>query len=322
MEAFLRRSARGIWDEKAVGLIYQHYAGNLRLHLNGAEFTGHEPLAAHVLQTLAASPDLRLYGGEVIWNGSGQGGFDTSHRIHWSGHHLGHSLYGPPSGKRVRCREITDARVQGERIVEMWTVRDDASLVRQLGLDPVDVARTLAQAEASLGRSLPPRPSGEVPRSHGQRPPALSLEREPGDPEQLPGQLYGLVWNARMFNHLQAFYAPEAVVWMPGRRLEGPSELTHYILQWLAAFPDGAIQLDHVTVSSATRTPSGAQGHWLAARWTFQGTHDGPGGYGPPTGRQVRFMGISHFELLDGRIRREHTVWSELSLLKQLHWPE
>ena len=121
-----------------------------------------------------------------------------------------------------------------------------------------------------------------------------------------------------MLNYLADYYAPGAVVWVPGNcRLEGVGDLTHYVLQLLAAFPDGAMQLDQVTWLG-----SEAQGYQVAARWTFQGTHQGPSGYGAPTGKRVRVLGISHFEVRGGQIVREHMVWNEFALLKQLHWPD
>ena len=60
-------------------------------------------------------------------------------------------------------------------------------------------------------------------------------------------------------------------------------------------------------------------GYKIAARWTFQGTHTGLGVYGPPTGKRVRVLGISHFEVRGGVVVREYMVWNEFALLKQLH---
>ncbi len=45
--------------------------------------------------------DVRLYGDEVIWTGDDEAGFHTSHRITWVAHNTGHSVYGPPTGRRV-----------------------------------------------------------------------------------------------------------------------------------------------------------------------------------------------------------------------------
>ncbi|UQN08318.1 ester cyclase [Deinococcus sp. QL22] len=306
-----------IWEDKAIGLIYTHYAHNASVHLTDAELYGRDQMVTGTLRTLAAYPDLRLYGDEVIWSGNDVEGFHTSHRVTWSGHNTGHSVYGPPTGARIQRREIAHCIVINNRIVEEWSVQDETALIRQLGLDEVALAKTLAQAEADSGVPAYAAGLGEVPRRTGQMHPPISLDGDLANPAELPGLLYALVWNARMLNFLSEYYAPDAVIWVPGnRRLEGSGDLTAYILQLLAAFSDGAMQLEHVNWIG-----SEAEGYRVAARWTFQGTHDGPGGYGVPTGKRVRVLGISHFELQGGKIVREYMVWNEFALLKQLHWP-
>jgi len=40
-------------------------------------------------------------------------------------------------------------------------------------------------------------------------------------------------------------------------------------------------------------------------RWTMQGTHYGPGWYGPPTGKRIRILGISHQIVEIEKINRE-----------------
>jgi predicted ester cyclase len=315
---YIVRCTHKIWEEKAIGLIYTHYAHNTPVHLTDAEYYGRDQVVENTVRTLAAFPDLRLFGDEVIWRGNDVDGFHSSHRVTWSGHHLGHSPYGPPTGKRVQRREIAHCLVRQNRIVEEWIVHDETALIRQLGLDEVELAKNMALAEAARGIQPYASGLGEVPRLNGQVHPPVRLEGDPRNPDELPGLLYGLVWNARMLNYIRDYYAPDAVVWVPGnRRLEGQGDLTHYVLQMLAAFPDGAINLDHVAWVG-----SEAKGYKIAARWTFQGTHHGPSGYGPPTGRRVRVMGISHLEVKDGRIEREYMVWNEFALLKQIHWPQ
>ncbi|RIH87887.1 ester cyclase [Calidithermus roseus] len=314
---YIVRCTHKIWEEKAIGLIYTHYAHNTPVHLTDAEYYGRDQVVENTVRTLAAFPDLRLFGDEVIWSGNDQEGFHSSHRVTWSAHNLGHSLYGPPTGRRVQRREIAHCFVRHNRILEEWIVRDETALIRQLGFDEVELAKAMAQEEAARGIQLYASGLGEVPRLSGQVHPPLHLEGDPHNPQELPGLLYGLVWNARMLNYLKDYYAPGAVIWVPGnRRLEGHGNITRYVLQLLSAFPDAAMSLDHVAWVG-----SEAAGYKIAARWSFQGTHRGPGHYGPPTGKRVRVMGISHLEVQGGQIQREYIVFDEFALLKQIHWP-
>ena len=312
------RCTHRIWEDKAIGLIYTHYAHNTPVHLTDAEHYGRDAVVENTVQSLAMFPDLRLFGDEVIWNGNDQDGFHSSHRYTWSGHHRGHGPYGPPTGRRIQRREIAHCLVKRGRIVEEWVVHDETALIRQLGLDEVELARVMARAEAERGGRPYAGGAGEVPRLYGQLHPPVTLDGDPRDPDTLPRLLYGLVWNARMLNYLTDYYAEGTTVWVPGnRRLSGRGDLTAYLLGLLAAFPDGAMTLDHVNWVGDE-----AAGYKIAARWTFQGTHTGAGVYGPPTGARVRVIGISHFEAQGGRIEREYMVWDEFALLKQLHWPE
>jgi predicted ester cyclase len=314
---YIVRCTHKIWEEKAIGLIYTHYAHNTPVHLTDAEYYGRDQVVENTVRTLAAFPDLRLFGDDVIWSGNDQDGFHSSHRATWVGHNLGHSTYGPPTGRRVQRREIYHCFVRANRIVEEWIVRDETALIRQLGLDEVELARAIAQEEAARGVQPYAGGLGEIPRLFGQIHPPVRLEGNPHNPDELPGLLYGLIWNARMLNHIRDYYTPGAVIWVPGnRRLEGHGDLTHHVLQMLAAFPDGAMNLEHVAWVG-----SEARGYKIAARWTFQGTHTGPGVYGTPSGKRVRVMGISHFEVHRGRIQREYMVYDEFALLKQIHWP-
>ncbi len=315
--AFAVDLASRIWEEKAIGLIYSRYVHTVSRHESSEEVYGREQVIAATIRTLAAFPDLRLFGHEVICSGDQAGGFLVSHRMTRSGHHLGHGDYGPPTGRRINQRLIVQQLIRDGRVLEEWSVQDETALLAQLGLDPLETARHRAQQGAERGSSPLGHALSEVPRLPGQLPPRLPPDAGATGPEGLPGLLYELVWNARMLNRLGDLYTPDAVIQVPGgQRLAGPARLAAYILQLLAAFPDGAIQLDALVWHSDETLANK-----VAARWTFQGTHRGAGVYGPPTGKRVRVIGISHFELRGGQISREYMIWDELALLEQLVRP-
>ena len=62
-------------------------------------------------------------------------------------------------------------------------------------------------------------------------------------------------------------------------------------------------------------------GYTTAVRWTLQGTHEGPGIYGEPTGKRVYLLGITHHEVREGKFVKEWMVYDEFALLKQLYRP-
>ena len=82
----------------------------------------------------------------------------------------------------------------------------------------------------------------------------------------------------------------------------------------IAAFSDALMTVDHVYWNGNAR-----DGYRVAARWTLQGTHDGPGIYGDPSGARVRVMGISHHHIQNGKITEEWMLFDEFAMLKQIY---
>ena len=309
---YIIRCTHRIWEEKAVGLIYTHYRHNAVVHTPMGTTVGRDAVVASTLQTLLAFPNRRLYGDAVIWSGDDVTGFYSSHRITNTGTNLGPTTWGDATGRRCVWRGIADCVVLENRVVEEWLVRDDMHLCRQLGFDPVAVARALAMADAARG--VPPAVPAEPARLLGQHAP--SHPALPGDADDSARVCWFLeeIWNGRMLNRVAEFYAPGAVCHAPGgRKLHGPNEIAGLVLQLLAALPDAAF-----TVAHTAQVHEASRGTSVAVRWMLGGTHDGPGMFGRPTGAPVSIMGISHFRMAGGRVAEEWTVFDELSVWKQI----
>lgn len=74
-----------------------------------------------------------------------------------------------------------------------------------------------------------------------------------------------------------------------------------------AAFPDTRVTVDFQV----------AEGDMVVTRWTFEGTHTGPG-YGDPTLRKVSVTGVHVHRLADGRIVEIWAHPNNLSFMQQL----
>ncbi len=118
-----------------------------------------------------------------------------------------------------------------------------------------------------------------------------------------------------MLNQVNTHYVPTYECHSAsGRELYGQDEIIQFIINWLGAFPDGRMNIDHFAVLGNDH-----DGYRVAIRWMFVGTHEGYGLYGAPTGKRVRIMGITHQHVKDGRFVQEWTVFDELALLAQLY---
>ena len=315
---YIVRCTHKIWEERSVGLIYTHYSSNIVIHTADGTTYGRDRVIADSIKTMNAFPDIRLFADDVIWSGNDQDGFHSSHRISWTGHNRGHSIYGPPTGRKVVRYGVAQCLVKENRVIEEWICRDELALVRQLGYDEHALAREMARKAADTGIAPPVPPAlGEVGRLNGQSTPEPPVT--PAGEDDIEGfvrRSFHEIWNWRLLNKLRDYYAPNYLAWVPPyRKIHGQSDYMVWILSLMAAFSDLSLTVDHVCSMGTTRAGR------VATRWWLQGTHDGPGSFGEPTGKRINILGITHQQMRDGQFVQEWTCFDQFALLKQLYYP-
>jgi predicted ester cyclase len=307
------RITHRIWEEKEVGYIYDTYQHNCIVHGSMGDAHGRDGVVASTLQALAAFSGYTYYGHDVIWTGDEEHGFHTSHHSAGTGVHTGDSVYGPPTGRRFVARAIANCVARDNRIFEEWVLHDDPAMLRQLGYEPYAVAEGQVRAanpfEYAVATSDPERLVGQnapapYPQSRGDHFDVADFVRS----------TYHEVWNRRLLNQIGRRYDRSHVCVTTGeRRFHGPSELTGFVLQMLAMFPDAGVTVDDVYWNG-----DDAQGYHVAVRWTLAGTHLGYGVYGPPSGARVRAMCLSQHVITNGRFVQESSIFDEMALLRQI----
>jgi steroid delta-isomerase-like uncharacterized protein len=121
-----------------------------------------------------------------------------------------------------------------------------------------------------------------------------AMETRPNDTVHrlLREQIEG-IWGAGRTELIARNYAADAIDHMPVAGQQATHEgLADVVAAFRRAFPDLSIDL-HGTIAS---------GDMGVDFWTLTGTHLGPLGDHPPTGRRVRFSGIDIVRVADGRI--------------------
>jgi len=306
---YIVRCTHKIWEEKAVGLIYTHYAHNAIVHTSSGVMYGREAMVVNTLQRIAAYAERRAFADDVIWSGNETDGFYSSHRVSSLGTNTGYTEYGPPTYKKVWRWGVADCFIRENKIVEEWLASDAITELRQMGYDPLELAH-----KAVLPYS--PHTHGEIDRlPTGQQAPEFLEVVADGDPRAFIRAVLENLWNARMVNMVRAHYAPGHVAFVPdSRKLYGHGDYENFVITMLACFPDLALNIDHQCVLGDE-----ARGYRVATRFTMQGTHTGYGPYGAPTNRRIFLIGMSHHEIEAGKIAREWTLFDEFALLKQLY---
>jgi hypothetical protein len=305
------RITHRIWAERAVGYIHDTYDHACPVY-SGADFSrGAEEVVAGTLATLAAFPDRDSRFLNVAWSGDDERGYYTSHLGASAATNLGPSAWGPATGRRTRFLTVADCVSREGRIHMEWLIRDNGAAVTGLGLDIHDVADRLARADAAAGRQ--PWFIGIPRRAPGQAHPGpLERPEGPGIEDRLAHLLHD-VFNRRRLDALARLYAPNVHVHMAGgREIMGRQALGDFWTGFLAALPDAAHSLDNFCWSEET------DGVILAVRWGIRAHHRGHGPWGPPTGRPIYVLGMSHYRLDEAaRIVEEWTLFDELAILRQ-----
>ena len=311
---YIVRCTHKIWEEHGIGLCYTHYNHNAIVHGSYGTTHGVEPVVKSTLQTQAAFTNRMALADDVIWSGNDVDGFYSSHRVTSVGLNTGYSTYGPPTGRKVARHGFAECAVRENRIYEEWLVRDEVGVLRQLGLDPKQVVAELVRNGAKEWMKL--EPHGDIERLRGQLPPPIMPPKksEGFDVEDFVRRSYHEIWNWRLLNRVDAYYARNHLCHMTGQReLYGRAAIGYFITCLLAMFPDGAMEIDHLCWLGNDK-----DGYRVAVRWTFQGTHEGHGVYGPPSGKRAQFMGVSHHHIKNGLYVQEWTLFDEVALMVQL----
>lgn len=107
-----------------------------------------------------------------------------------------------------------------------------------------------------------------------------------------------------------AAFAPDCIVHMTGlpEPLRGVGALKEFIGGMLRAFPD-----IHLTIEDQL-----VQGDRATFRWRASGTHQGPLGPAPATGKPIAIEGLIIDHVVDGKVQERWEQWDQSLMLRQL----
>ena len=309
---YIIRCTHRIWEQKDLGLIETHYSDDCPIWLLSGPVAGKAGVIDGTTRTLAAFPDRTLIGDAVIWSGDASAGYLSSHRITSTATNHGAGEFGPATGRAVQFLTIADCLCRENLIIEEWLVRDNSHIALQLGLDPAEIARAATPSPATSRWW-----ATETARVHASPATAFPTKAPPNDPAEHAEWFIDTIINHRRFAEARAVYAANATLHAPGgRRLWGHGEVIGWWTALLSCFGGARAAIDHTAVQPASSNP--ADGHDVAMRWTLAGRHTGPALYGPPSGRDIVILAVTHWRVVAGKITREWTVFDEIAILAQI----
>jgi hypothetical protein len=117
-----------------------------------------------------------------------------------------------------------------------------------------------------------------------------------------------------MYGDAAKSLSPAAEIrWPSNRRGFGRGYWIGCMTQLRASLHRVSYVLDHV---AARPLPGGDVA--VALRWWVAGVHEGGGVWGPPSGRDLLLMAVSHYRIRSSAIIEDYTVFDELAVLRQI----
>ncbi len=303
-----------IWEEKGIGIIYDTYANSVNMHFGSFNVSGIKSVIAGTLETLFSFPDRKLIGQDVIWSRHGDRGYMSSHRIQSTATNINDSSFGPATGKKVNFRTTVDCAVENNRIYEEWLVRDNLWIVKQLGFDPVDVAKKMAKnfnPKLTAGMES----MGMNENMKGQLNPSIYRAKS-NNIGEICLEMLSKIYNYRLFNEVENYYAPNAVVhYICDKDLIGYQQIQGMLVSLFASFPNANFLVERVSYNDRDNE----QEFDVAVRWRLCGLHEGLGYFGKPTNKMVEILGISHFTMVGGKVVEEWMTYDGLDVYRQIY---
>ena len=298
-----------IWEQRGLQRIRDWYSDDCPVKTPMSSSVGVEPVISGTQATLDEFQDRHLLADDVIIGEWDEGTFYSSHRVRSPAHKSGAGLFGPApkSPQPVTMLTFADCICRANQVVDEYLVRDNCGIAIQLGIDPAEQAKRMIdngnRDGAMAAEDLVSRWSGEYFECGEAALAAPILATY----EKRFGALEGLAsW--------QEHY-DRAV------RFEGSGHHLSYgferMAQWDAArlkgLSDPKFKVHHLIVKQTVGKPVR-----VAMRWSLTAIHAQASMFGEGIGARVALLGVSHFELRDGKILNEWCIFDELSLYAQL----
>lgn len=311
---YIMKITHRIWEEKGIGVIYDTYHNNVVMHAGSKNITGIQSVISGTLQTLHAFPDRRLIGQNVIWSNYKGDGYLSSHRIISTATNLGDSSFGKATGKKVNFRTTVECAVHENRIHEEWLVRDNLWIVKQLGLDPHEVARKIAKKDCKRNIDFNEN-FGLNENMNGQFFPEKYIAKDSSVGEFML-EMLSHIYQYKLINKVKDYYADNSVVhFICDKDLVGHKQIQGMLISLLASLPNAEYTVSRINCNERPHK----DGYDVSVRWYLRGIHEGIGYFGEPSGKPIEILGINHYHIKDNKVVEEWVTFDGIDVLSQIY---
>ena len=305
IEDFIYRITEEIWENKKVENIRSYYAPDVIVRSPSITTYDCDTVVQATYKTLEQFPDRELIGEDVISFGSIKNTYLSSHRILSTGTHLGDGFYGKATGKKVIYRVIADCLVVDNQIIEEWIIRDEASILKQLGYEVRDFVEqrildgTFKKNDIKFTKN------------------AFVKKNIMNDCHNIYGKKYKDTFASLVLNKFskekKVYERSAQLYWVGGETVSTIEKIHETWNLFLSSFKILKCEISNtISLNQNNMRPR------AALRWRLICSHDFNGIYGKPTNKEIEIHGISHSEFGKNGIVREYVLMDEISIWKQI----
>ena len=305
IEDFIYRITEEIWENKKVENIRSYYAPDVIVRSPSITTYDCDTVVQATYKTLEQFPDRELIGEDVISFGSIKNTYLSSHRILSTGTHLGDGFYGKATGKKVIYRVIADCLVVDNQIIEEWIIRDEASILKQLGYEVRDFVEqrildgTFKKNDIKFTKN------------------AFVKKNIMNDCHNIYGKKYKDTFASLVLNKFskekKVYERSAQLYWVGGETVSTIEKIHETWDLFLSSFKILKCEISNtISLNQNNMRPR------AALRWRLICSHDFNGIYGKPTNKEIEIHGISHSEFGKNGIVREYVLMDEISIWKQI----
>ena len=305
IEDFIYRITEEIWENKKVENIRNYYSSDVIVRSPSITTYDCDTVVQATYKTLEQFPDRQLIGEDVISFGSIKSTYLSSHRILSTGTHLGDGFYGKATGKKVIYRVIADCLVVNNNIVEEWIIRDEASILNQLGFKVSDFVEQRISDGTFKKNDLEFTKNSFVQKN-------IMTECENIYAKTYKNSIINLIEDKFSFEK-KVYERSAQLYWFGGELINTVENIYEKWNLFLSCF-----KILKCEVSNSIALDQNNMRPRAALRWRLICLHNSNGFFGLPTNKEVEIYGISHAEFGKQGIIREFILIDEVSIWKQL----
>ena len=304
IENFIYQITEEIWENKKVENIRKYYARDVIVRSPSITTFDCDKVVEATYQTLKQFPDRELIGEDVISCGSIDKIYLSSHRILSTGTHIGDGIYGKPTGKKVIYRVIADCLVKDNKVIEEWIIRDEKSILNQLGIQTYDYVKQ--KILEGIYKKSDINSIKNCFKIKNKISPCKSKNNN-----RYKNHFLEIIKDQSKVYHL--YERSAQLYWIGGEVIY---TLDHIFEKWNFFLSCFNISKCEISNSILLNQPNMRQRASL--RWRLICKHSQNGIFGMPTNKDVEIFGISHAEFGKNGIVREFILIDEISIWKQI----